>query len=248
MQLPVRTEKLTVGEMPVVVMAPEAAGRYPVVIGLHGLGGNKETMIPLLQPLAAMGYVAAVPDARFHGERFDPVWAQFAQTDERAAVVRAVAETAAELPALLDALLARPDARPAADGGAGICGVSFGALTLYDAVPREPRFTVAVSLIGGGIFPRDPAAEAAMTPEGRAMMEARDVRRNLPAFTHLAFLLLAGADDTRLPTAYTQALYDALAPQMDPARLRLTIEPGIGHEVTFNMATETIGWFRRFLT
>ncbi len=57
MQLPVRTEKLTVGEMPVVVMAPEAAGQYPVVIGLHGLGGNKETMIPLLQPLAAMGYI-----------------------------------------------------------------------------------------------------------------------------------------------------------------------------------------------
>ncbi len=55
MQLPVRMEKLTMGEMPALVIAPEAAGIYPIVIGLHGLGGNKETMIPLLQPLAAMG-------------------------------------------------------------------------------------------------------------------------------------------------------------------------------------------------
>ena len=248
MQLPVRMEKLTVGEMPALVIAPEAAGTYPIVIGLHGLGGNKETMIPLLQPLAAIGYIVALPDARFHGERFDPAWAQSAQENEIVAVVRAVAETAAEMPALVDALLARLDTRPATDGGVGICGVSFGALTLYDTLPREPRFTTAVSLIGGGIFPRDPAAEAAMTPDARAAREARNVRQNLPAFTHVAFLLLAGAEDTRLPTATTQALYDALIPQMDSARLRLVIEPGIGHEVTHNMGVETVGWFRRFLT
>lgn len=245
MQLPIRTEHATVGEMPLVIVCPERPGKFPVIVGLHGLMGNKETMLPLAEPLAAAGFVVALPDARFHGARYDARWVQDAQTNESLAVLRSVTETAVELPALLDALAVRDDV---AAGGAGIMGVSMGALTLYAAVPREPRFTVAAALIGGGIFDHPPAQQAALAPEARATLDTNDIRNHLDAFAPVALLLLAGADDMRLPAAGTQALYDALRPRIaDASRLRLVIEPRIGHEVTFAMGMETLNWFQRWL-
>ena len=246
-----RIEKQRIGEMPTLILSPQARGEYPVVVALHGLTGNKETMLPLAQPLAAAGYVVACPDARFHGDRLDPAWMQFLQVRETEAVVRCIGETAAELPELVDTLLARPDTRGAngTRDGVGIMGVSLGALTLYDAVPREARFRVAVSLIGGGIFPRDPAVIERMDDATRKDFAERDIRNHLGTFRDVALLLLAGSADQRLPAAATQALHDALAPQVrDRNRLRLVIEPNVGHEVTMQMGGETFGWFRRFLT
>lgn len=252
MQQPqIRTEKERIGEMPTLIVSPQERGEYPVVVALHGLTGNKETMLPLAQPLAAAGYVVACPDARFHGDRLDPAWMQFLQVRETEAVIRCIGETAAELPALVDALLARRDTRGGSGttDGVGIMGVSLGALTLYDAVPREPRFRVAASLIGGGIFPRDPAVIERMDDATRVAYAERDIRNHLGAFKDVSLLLLAGSADQRLPAAATQALYDALAPQVrDRNYLRLMIEPGVGHEVTMPMGMETVGWFRRFLT
>jgi len=251
-----RIEKERIGEMPTLIVSPLTRGEYPVVVALHGLTGSKETMLPLAQPLAAAGYVVACPDARFHGDRLDPAWMQFLQVRETEAVIRCIGETAAELPELVDALLARRDTRGSSGSGSGgavngvgIMGVSLGALTLYDAVPREPRFRVAASLIGGGIFPRDPQVIERMDDATRKDFAERDIRNHLGAFAGVALLLLAGADDTRLPAAATQALHDALTPQVrDRSRLRLAIEPGIGHEVTMPMGAETVAWFRRFLT
>ncbi len=241
----VQHERHTVGAMPVLVVRPETAGQYPVVVGLHGLTGRKEDLIPLAEPLAATGYIVALPDARFHGERFDPAWMQFVQQQEGIAVAQSIAETAAELPALVDMLLARDDAR---GGEVGIMGVSMGALTLYNALPREPRFTVAVSLIGGGIFTRPEGQTAHLPPDARALLEANDVRNHLAEIARVTLLFLAGRDDTRLPVAMTQALYDALRPHVPAAeRLALVVENGIGHEVTPAMGAATLRWFHRWL-
>lgn len=49
---------------------PKADGVYPVVLLLHGLGGNKEGLIGLASPIVVQSGVAVLAlDAPFHGER-----------------------------------------------------------------------------------------------------------------------------------------------------------------------------------
>jgi predicted dienelactone hydrolase len=52
-------QKLTEGGVP----------RRPVVVMLHGTGGSKEDMLPLLDRYARAGYIACAVDSRHHGER-----------------------------------------------------------------------------------------------------------------------------------------------------------------------------------
>jgi cephalosporin-C deacetylase-like acetyl esterase len=59
------------------------SGRHPVVITLHGTGGDKEGMIPLCRKLAQCGFIAVAMDARYHGER------KTKKTDYEDAIVRA---------------------------------------------------------------------------------------------------------------------------------------------------------------
>src|SRR5262249_25280693 len=45
--------------------------RRPLVIVMHGTGGNKEAMKPWLTEFAKHGFMAIAIDARYHGERSD---------------------------------------------------------------------------------------------------------------------------------------------------------------------------------
>src|SRR5262249_52527466 len=51
------------------VKQPNLKTRQPVVIALHGTGGNKESQTPLLKELATKGFTAVAIDGRYHGER-----------------------------------------------------------------------------------------------------------------------------------------------------------------------------------
>jgi fermentation-respiration switch protein FrsA (DUF1100 family) len=249
MQTTTLIEREKIGAVPLLIARPGGVGTYPLILALHGYTGNKETMLPLIEPLAGAGFVVAAPDAKYHGERSDARWAQFAQENESLAISRAVFETAGDLPALIDALLAKPYTRPDAAGGIGVVGVSMGALTFYAAVPLEARLTVAVSIIGGGAWgDRFDEQFASLSPDVRAMLRERDALNHLDAFARLSFLLLAGELDPVLPAWATQTLYDALHPRIpDAERLRLVIEPGIDHTVTPTMGMEAIAWFGRWL-
>jgi dienelactone hydrolase len=250
MDAPFLLERHTLGEMPYLVVRPRTPGRCPVIIALHGFTGDKESMLPLAVPLALANFVVACPDARYHGDRRDEAWMQWAEREQETAVYHSATETAAELPLLVDTLLARPDVRPSGSDGVGVAGVSMGGVTLQAAIPHESRFRVAVSLISGGVWGDLFATHFAHVPETiRAGMLDWSVDRNLDAFTHLALLILAGEADPLFPAATAQAFYDALRPKMpDPAHLRLVIEPGVDHTVTERMGMETVAWFRRWLT
>ncbi len=249
MQSPIIIERDQVDEMPLLIARPRSGGSFPLIVALHGFTGNKETMQPLLELIAASGFVVVAPDAKFHGERSDEAWMHLAQTNEAVAISQSIFATAAELPALLDALLTRPYIRLDAAQGVGVTGVSMGALTLYAAIPLEPRLTVAASLIGGGTWGnRFDESFARLASDARANLRERDILQHLDAFERVALLLLAGEHDTVLPAWTTQALHDALRPRVaDPERLRILIEPGVDHTVTPAMAIETVAWFRRWL-
>ena len=58
---------------PGVFMRPRADGVYPVVLLLHGLTSDKETMLKFFgEPMVAQGVAVLALDAPYHGERKDP--------------------------------------------------------------------------------------------------------------------------------------------------------------------------------
>lgn len=71
-QLSFASEKSAGGEerVPVLLVRPEKEKKkLPVVISLHGTGGNKESQRGLLTDLAKRGIIGVAIDARYHGER-----------------------------------------------------------------------------------------------------------------------------------------------------------------------------------
>src|SRR5262249_30497746 len=53
----------------ILVKQAKSAGRRPVVVALHGTGGNKESQLALLKELAELGFIGVAIDGRYHGER-----------------------------------------------------------------------------------------------------------------------------------------------------------------------------------
>lgn len=130
--------------------SPDSKGRRPVVIALHGTGGNKEGMTPLCRKLVERGFIAVAMDGRYHGERKTGQG-----TDEyNAAIVKAwhgsgehplYYDTVWDVTRLVDYLQTRDDVDPAR---IGIIGISKGGIETYFAAAADTRISVVVPCIG----------------------------------------------------------------------------------------------------
>jgi len=130
--------------------SPAPSRRRPVVIALHGTGGNKEGQLPLLRRLAGLGFIAIAIDGRYHGERAGGS-GRAAYND---AILRAwrtghehpfLYDTVWDILRLLDYLETRADVDAARIGAIGF---SKGGMELYLAAAIDPRIRVAVPCIG----------------------------------------------------------------------------------------------------
>ena len=123
----------------------------PVVIVLHGTGGSKEAMRPLLQKLAIQGLIAVAMDARSSGQR-----ATFGKGSDayRAAILETwksgkgypfYYDTVWDLQRLVDYLETRPDVDPKRIAA---IGMSKGGTELFLAAAIDTRIAASVSCIG----------------------------------------------------------------------------------------------------
>lgn len=126
-------------------------GRHPVVIVLHGTGGNKEGVMPWLRELAQCGFVAVAIDGRYHGERTK---AGKGTAEYEEAIVRAwqdgkehpfFYDTVWDVMRLVDYLQTRADV----DGSRiGLTGISKGGVETYLTAAVDPRITASAPCIG----------------------------------------------------------------------------------------------------
>ncbi|HJZ95445.1 MAG TPA: alpha/beta fold hydrolase, partial [Candidatus Solibacter sp.] len=137
--------------VPGILLRQAAAQRRPVVIALHGTGGNKEGQLPLLKELAAKGFTAIAIDGRYHGERSK---AGKGSDDYQAAMLATyrtgkgrpfLYDTVWDVQRLIDYLETREDVDAKRIGAIGF---SKGGMELYLAAAVEPRIAVAVPCIG----------------------------------------------------------------------------------------------------
>ncbi len=144
--------------VPAILVKPATAAakpalRRPVVISLHGTGGNKEGQVKLLTQLADAGFVGVSIDARYHGARAKTPKTTVDYTD---AILRAYrAEKSTEHPfyydtvrdviRLIDYLATRDDVDVTR---IGVIGFSKGGTEAYLAAAVDPRITATVACIG----------------------------------------------------------------------------------------------------
>ena len=126
-----------------------STGRQPVVIQLHGTGGNKDQLRPRLTTLANRGFVAVAIDGRYHGERAGN--APGLSTPYSTAIFESYKtgrehpffyDTVLDVMRLIDYLETRPDVDPSR---IGLGGFSKGGIETYLAAAVDPRIAAAVA-------------------------------------------------------------------------------------------------------
>ncbi len=138
-------------------MRPKADGIYPVVLLLHGLSSDKDTMLKVYGvPLLNNGFAVLALDAPHHGERKK---ADVNQMDT-ANFAESVHEGCREYRRVLDWLAQRKDVDPKR---IGLLGYSMGSITGAILAAVDPRIQDLVLCVGG-----DPIVSFAPNiPEGK---------------------------------------------------------------------------------
>ena len=128
-----------------------ATERQPAVVLLHGTGGKKEELLPNMRTLADRGFATAAIDSRHHGERItkgsgnDQYFGAMLETYRTGKGGPYLYDTVWDVLRLVDYLETRPDVDPKR---IGIMGISKGGTEAYLAAAVDPRFLVAVPIIG----------------------------------------------------------------------------------------------------
>jgi len=147
-------------KIPILIYKPAHSDKksFPVVICLHGTGGNKSQgdIKSFLYRFATMGIMGIAIDARYHGERLtDQLKAQGGYVG---AITRAwqnkdashqehpfYFDTVYDLWRLVDYLVTRPDVQA---NRIGMTGISMGGIETWLAAAVDQRIKVAVPMIG----------------------------------------------------------------------------------------------------
>lgn len=158
-KLTIATEKKSDGSverMPVLILKPSSAsGKLPAVIMLHGTGGSKEQMRPLLEEFAGRGWLAVAIDARYHGDRANGKKGSEAYNEAITKAWRTPKgepqehpfyyDTVWDLWRLVDYLNTRPDVDVK---NIAMVGISMGGIQTWLAASVDERVKVIIPLIG----------------------------------------------------------------------------------------------------
>ena len=136
--------------VPAVVFEPNRASYWhpaPAIILLHGLGGSKESLVPLGHFLAATGYACLILDEYGQGERrTKPASGSTAASDE-ADAVHGIQQTVVDVRRGIDYLHTRLHVSPKR---VCIMGFSLGAIIGADVMGIDPRVKCGILVSGGG--------------------------------------------------------------------------------------------------
>ncbi len=242
-------EPIEVGQdsIPALIVRPEAEGLLPAALVQHGYGASKSDLLPLGEFLASYGFVALLPDAWGHGERFPtsgPNWMSNFSADF---IIEVLRHTVDDMAVALTTLLELPGVRP---GGALLAGFSLGAIASLIVGTEDPRASGIYSISGSPVPDLAhmlPAGLPGPGPEGERWARAHDSAEHLATFAPKPLLLQHGRHDDMVPVSGSQRLYATAQPLYDayPDRLALMLYDH-RHDVTEAEVNEGVQWLLPF--
>ncbi|MGI8756477.1 MAG: dienelactone hydrolase family protein [Acidimicrobiales bacterium] len=142
------------GACPAVLLTPEGAGPWPAVIVFMDAGGVREAIVEIGEHIAALGYVALVPEMYYRHGPYEPfrIETAFTDPDERQRLGELAGGLSKEMAvsdtgAFLEFLDNRPEVGATMVGTTGYC--MGGALSLTAAAHHPDRIGAAASFHGG---------------------------------------------------------------------------------------------------
>ncbi len=234
-------------EIPALLVRPEREGRYPGALIQHGYGSAKEDLLPLATELAAYGFVALLPDAFGHGERFPssgPNWMTTVTADYMIEILRHTAEDMGES---LTVLEERPDVLP---DSLLLGGFSLGAIVALIAGTEDPRVAGVFSVAGSPLSDLVNALPFGIAPpnaENERWAREHDAAEHIAQFAPKPLLLQHGSRDDMVAVGGTLHLYEAAKPYYagHPDRLALMLYDHT-HLVTEVQIRDGINWLLPF--
>ncbi len=150
------------GRSPATLHVPDGAGPWPGVLVFPDAGGARETFCQMGDRVAAMGYVALVPDVYYRAGKWTPfdLSTLFTDPKERARLSELTSALTndriiADATAYANFLLARPEVTGSAIGTTGYC--MGGRMSLIAAGGLGRTIAAAASFHGGRLaVPDDP--------------------------------------------------------------------------------------------
>jgi fermentation-respiration switch protein FrsA (DUF1100 family) len=198
--------------------APAATGPFPLVVFSHGVGGNPDQYVELVAPLAASGYVVAMPAFPLSSRSGSAIFDVLQQPGDVSFVIDQLLALTADDGSWL---AGRIDADRIAAAGHSLGAVTTIALT-YDTCCRDDRIDAAVALSGIGV------------PSGPG---ALDDRPPTP------LLLVHGTDDDVVPVAGSDTLFEDATGPVYYLRLDGADHTSLGFGEDGALTSEAIGAF-----
>jgi pimeloyl-ACP methyl ester carboxylesterase len=242
---------------------PQATGRLPLIIVMHGFTGRKEDSFPVCLSLARTGYYVTSIDLYLHGEAgqipFDPSSVAWRMNE--------VVERSCDF---LDSLLkayGENNASLADPCRAGLLGISLGGAVIYRFLMRHVRtgsrasgVRAAVALIAGlmHVWPETLRRALPLYPAFGVNQEmiqaAQEFLRTSPpppfldGIRDFPLLMQYGQSDPLIPIDAVREVF-SLASQgyQQKDLLQLVEYEACGHETPPAMYTRAVEWFARYL-
>lgn len=245
---PPSIERVEVGShgIPALLVQPKAgapADGLPAVLIQHGYGAEKADLLPLASLLVSHGFIALLPDAWGHGERFPasgPNWMTEISADYFTEVVR---RTVDDLHETLTYLANVPGAHPER---LILGGFSMGAVAALIAGSEDERASGLIVASGSPmpdllpvrLFGSAPPSEAT-----EAWARAHDAAANIGRLAPKPLLIQHGSEDDMVPVAGALRLYEAAQPHYSghPENLKLMLYPHT-HLVTEEEMRDAVQW------
>jgi uncharacterized protein len=223
-----------------------------LAILLTGLGGTKESMIPLLRDLAAAGFVALSFDPWQHGVRGTETSQQLGKrvfSNFRRNMWPILGQTALDTLRVIDWAVASLGVAPrVVMGGTSMGGdISVAAVGIDRRIERVAAFVATPDWLRPGM--RDGANPPQLIPPGEPDAYAQFFYDRLNPLTHLdayahgpAIDFACGELDTHVPPDGALRFHAALREQFPAAaeRMQVNLIPGMGHGGTPDRNT----WWR----
>jgi dienelactone hydrolase len=234
-------------KIPALLVRPEREGQYPGALIQHGYGASKEDLLPLATALAGQGFVALLPDAWGHGERFPssgPNWMTTLTADFMIEILRHTVEDVGEA---LTALQERSDVQP---DSLLLGGFSLGAMVALIAGTEDPRVAGVLSAAGSplsDLVDAIPFGIAAPSAENECWAREHDAAAHIAQLAPKPLLLQHGRRDDMVAVDGTLHLYEEAKPYYTshPDRLALMLYDHT-HLVTEAQIRDGINWLLPF--